>query len=55
LLHKILLGTTLVIYSERGKYFVTSYKNNSVIALQVSWRIIHCCESLQLSVSSYFL
>ena len=26
LLYKILLGTTLVIYSERGKYFVTIYK-----------------------------
>jgi len=26
LLHKILFGATLIIYSERGKHFVTSYK-----------------------------
>jgi hypothetical protein len=44
--------TTLVICSESGKYFVTSYKRRSAKALQESWKIIQLCGRLWLSVSA---
>jgi hypothetical protein len=53
LLHKILCGTTLVIYILKvGNILRRATKDNSVKALQSSWKIIQLCGRLGLSVSA---